>query len=182
MKSHDFTSGTLAQSARAQPGGRITRWQRHDTANDHGIARSRALNISVFVCAGTRTQSESSSFRAEAQRRLECSVPPSHRAATRPALSQTPACDRHQLRPSAYGLLSHCRPASSQAREAPLSMPPIPLRLRVALSASHEHADAAHAVGRLRARCKRPRGRAAEQRDERRRFVARCLPCFPPKG
>lgn len=27
MKSHDFTSGTLAQSARVQPGGRITRYQ-----------------------------------------------------------------------------------------------------------------------------------------------------------
>src|SRR5262245_33772556 len=40
------------------------------------------------------------------------------------------------------------------------------LRLRIVLSDIHEHADAPHALALLRARGERPRGRAAEQRDE----------------
>src|SRR6266540_641860 len=40
------------------------------------------------------------------------------------------------------------------------------LRIRIALFASHQHADAPHPLGLLRARRQWPRGRAAEQRDE----------------
>src|SRR5262245_66489929 len=37
---------------------------------------------------------------------------------------------------------------------------------RIAFSEAHQHADALHAIGLLRARRQRPRRRAAEQRDE----------------
>ena len=61
------------------------------------------------------------------------------------------------LRPSAHPELLKSLP---ERRDAGLSF-------RVALGEGHQHADAPHAIGLLRARRERPRSRrAAEQRDE----------------
>ena len=43
---------------------------------------------------------------------------------------------------------------------------PLAARLRIVVGEIREHANAAHPLGLLRARRERPRGRAAEQRDE----------------
>ena len=56
---------------------------------------------------------------------------------------------------------------SSPIAAAPAGTPDAGLIFRIVRGAGHEHADAPHALGLLRARRERPRGRrAAEQRDE----------------
>jgi hypothetical protein len=52
------------------------------------------------------------------------------------------------------------------------------LKFRIVRGYGQEYADAPHPLGLLRPRRKRPSRRAAEQRDERAPFQARCLPFF----
>jgi hypothetical protein len=63
---------------------------------------------------------------------------------------------------AAFGPSAFCEalPKSRQPR----------LGLRIILGEPHEHADAPHPLGLLRAGRERPRSRAAEQRDERAAF------------
>src|SRR5262249_38395393 len=56
------------------------------------------------------------------------------------------------------------------------------LCLRIALGKAHQHADPPHPAGLLRLRRNRPRGRAAEKRDELAPFHCPILPCFRQKG